>query len=116
VYPDLQAHEYDPSELVQVALPSHGLVLHSLMSLQTVPFPVNPKMHVHINEPGVSAHVELEAQLLELSAHSSIFEQWVPLPRYPVLQAHEKLPAVSVHVALLWQLSLLSAHSSILVQ
>ena len=54
-----------------------------------VPFPVCPSLQAQVNEPSVSAHVALTAQLwvVVFDVHSLMFEQLRPFPRYPVSQA-----------------------------
>ena len=49
---------YDPTLLVQVAFAWQGdVTLHSLMSSQYVPFPVNPFLQEQENEPTEFEHV-----------------------------------------------------------
>ena len=51
MYPLPATHEQLklPGVLMQAALGSHGLVVHSLTSVQFMPSPVNPAGQVHVN-------------------------------------------------------------------
>ena len=55
-------------------------------------------LHAHVNDPVVSAHVAVLAQLCIAVVHSLNVAQVMPLPEYPALHAHVNDPTVSVHV------------------
>ena len=84
---------------------------HSFASAQTVPFPIQPAVQVHWNEPVVSVQVAWTSQLSVLYRHSStLLQAIVPGPVHPELQAHKKEPAALMQLA--WATKLCApAHS-----
>mmetsp|Transcript_14053 Transcript_14053/g.36218 ORF Transcript_14053/g.36218 Transcript_14053/m.36218 type:complete len:241 (-) Transcript_14053:741-1463(-) len=92
------------------------------MSIHSVPLPRNPALHVHVNDPAVSTHVAVSAQLCVLfdahslilahvrpfpvnpTLHSQLFEfgshavHVSPSPKNPALHAHVYDPTLFVHV------------------
>lgn len=83
--------------LVEVQPPL--FVLHSLMSLQTMPLPVHPALHVHQKEPWLSKHAATKteptrAQLCRLAVHSlTLVLQFTPV--HPCVHGHPNEPLVS---------------------
>ena len=63
--------------LVQTALASHLLtpVEHSFMSLQFLPFPLNPVLHLHVYPPRVLVQTALASHFLAPVEHSSMSEK-----------------------------------------
>ena len=77
-----------------------------------MPPPVYPAAHVHVNEPGVSAHVTwLGAQLCSPLAHSfTCAHAATPSPVYPSAHVQLNDPALLAHAASAWHTLL--EHSS----
>ena len=63
--PFSQLHVYDPTMLLQTDLFPQGLKLHSFISLQFIPSPLNPSLQLQLNDPGEFAHTEF-------TSHSSL--------------------------------------------
>jgi len=66
------------------------------MLVQHVPVPEYPALHAQVNDPSVSVHAPLDAQLWVPRSHSFTLLHVRPsLPReYPMLQPHSNEPTV----------------------
>jgi hypothetical protein len=140
VNPGLQVHVNDPAGVfvhVALALQSSVLAVHSFVSAQPLaPWPgvapagVYPELHVHVNDPCVSAHVAFALQSSVLAVHSLILMQppepcpgFTPPGIQPPPHVHVYEPTGTfVHVAFALQLfseldehSLMSTHGLAIV-
>ena len=62
----------------QSACASYGLFRHSLTSLQTTPFPLNPDLHAQVNDPSRFEQVALALQSGVTLPPAAFSIKWLP--------------------------------------